>query len=95
DWRLRFIAGPFFSNAYAAFEILAPEDVPENVKELRFLPTRIEDRWYDEQIQILLQKLVQGSGIAAQMPDYENMPMPHAEEQVVFPVNFIGRDKPH
>ncbi|MFN3883763.1 MAG: hypothetical protein ACK4Q4_03260 [Rhodocyclaceae bacterium] len=91
DWRLRFIAGPFFSNAYAAFEILAPEEVPENVKELRFIPTRIDDRWYDEQIQILLQKLVQGSGIAAQMPDYESMPMRHAEEQVVFPVNFIGR----
>ncbi|MDI6748979.1 MAG: hypothetical protein QMD73_02215 [Rhodocyclaceae bacterium] len=92
DWQLRFIAGPFFSNAYAAFEILAPEEVPDSVRELRFLPTRIDSHWYDEQVQILLQKLVQASGIQAQMPDYESMPMRHAEEQVVFPVSFIGRD---
>lgn len=92
DWRLRFIAGPFFSNAYAAFEILTPAEVPASVRELRFMPTRIEEKWYDEQIQILLQKLVQGSGIAAQLPDYENMPMHRADDQVVFPVNFIGRE---
>jgi hypothetical protein len=92
DWQLRFIAGPFFSNAYAAFEILAPEEVPDSVRELRFLPTRIDSHWYDEQVQILLQKLVQASGIQAQMPDYESMPMRHAEEQVVFPVSFIGRN---
>ncbi len=91
DWQLRFIAGPFFSNAYAANEIIAPEEVPDNVRELRYLPTRIEEHWYDEQIQVLIQKLVQGSGIAAQMPDYEHMPTPKAEEQTVFPVNFIGR----
>lgn len=93
DWQLRFIAGPFFSNAYAANEVLAPEEVPDSVRELRYLPTRAEANWYDEQIQILIQKLVQGSGIAAQMPDYESMPVRKAEEQVVFPVNFIGRDE--
>jgi hypothetical protein len=92
DWQLRFIAGPFFSNAYAANEILAPEEVPDSVRELRFLPTRIIDDYYSEQVQVLIQKLVQGSGIAAQMPDYESMPVRKAEEQVVFPVNFIGRD---
>ena len=92
DWQLRFVAGPFFSNAYAANEILAPEEVPDSVRELRYLPTRVEEAWYDEQIQVLIQKLVQGSGIAAQMPDYERMPSRKAEEQVVFPVNFIGRD---
>ena len=92
DWRMRFIAGPFFSNAYAANEILTPEEVPDNVRELRFLPTRIIDDYYSEQIQVLIQKLVQGSGIAAQMPDYESMPVRKAEDQVVFPVNFIGRD---
>lgn len=92
DWQLRFVAGPFFSNAYAANEILAPEEVPDSVRELRYLPTRVEEAWYDEQIQVLIQKLVQGSGIAAQMPDYERMPTRKAEEQVVFPVNFIGRD---
>lgn len=92
DWQLRFIAGPFFSNAYAANEILTPEEVPDSVRELRYLPTHSEVSWYDEQIQVLIQKLVQGSGIAAQMPDYESMPVRKAEEQVVFPVNFIGRD---
>jgi len=92
DWQLRFIAGPFFSNAYAANEILTPEEVPDSVRELRFLPTRIIDDYYSEQVQVLIQKLVEGSGIAAQMPDYESMPVRKAEDQVVFPVNFIGRD---
>lgn len=92
DWQMRFIAGPFFSNAYAANEVLTPEEVPASVRDLRFLPSRIIDDYYSEQIQVLIQKLVQGSGIAAQMPDYEHMPVRKAEEQVVFPVNFIGRD---
>lgn len=91
DWQLRFIAGPFFSAAFAANEVLAPEEVPASVRELRFLPTHPVEDYYCDQIQILLQKLVQGSGIAAQMPDYESMPIRHAEDQVVFPVNFIGR----
>jgi hypothetical protein len=92
DWRMRFIAGPFFSNAYAANEILTPEEVPDSVRELRYLPTGTIDDYYSEQIQVLIQKLVHGSGIAAQLPDYESMPLRKAEEQVVFPVNFIGRD---
>jgi hypothetical protein len=91
DWLLRFVAGPFFSNAYAANEILEPGEVPDSVRELRFLPTRTQESWYEEQIQVLIQKLVQGSGIAAQMPDYESMPARAAEENTVFPVNFIGR----
>lgn len=98
DWQMRFIAGPFFSNAYAANEIIAPEEVPDSVRELRYLPTRSDASWYEEQIQILIQKLVQGSNIDARMPDYASMPSRSAEENVVFPVNFIGREdaaKPH
>jgi hypothetical protein len=97
DWMLRFVAGPFFSNAYAANEILEPGEVPDSVRELRFLPTRSQESWYDEQIQVLIQKLVQSSGISAQMPDYESMPSRAAEEDAVFPVNFIGRGEggPH
>ena len=98
DWQLRFIAGPFFSNAYAANEVLAPDEVPDSVRDLRFMPARTEDAWFDEQIQVLIQKLVQSSSIDAQMPDYASMPGRSAEENVVFPVNFIGRDgtaKPH
>jgi hypothetical protein len=93
DWQMRFIAGPFFSAAYAANEVIAPEEVPDSVRELRFLPTRVVDDWYSEQMQILTQKLVQASAIGAeQMPDYQSMPNRKAEDQVVFPVSFIGRD---
>ncbi|MBS3936187.1 MAG: hypothetical protein KGZ43_08430 [Sulfuritalea sp.] len=92
DWQMRFIAGPFFSAAFAANEVLVPGEVPDSVRALRFMPTRVTDDCYEEQTQVLIQKLVQGSGIAAQLPDYAGMPMRKAEEQVVFPVNFIGRD---
>ena len=93
DWQMRFIAGPFFSAAYAANDIIVPEEVPDSVRELLFMPTRVEEDWYSEQIQILIQKLVQASAIGAeQMPDYQGMPARKAEEQVVFPVSFIGRD---
>lgn len=98
DWQMRFIAGPFFSNAYAANEVLSPDEVPDSVRELRFLPTRTDANWFEEQIQILIQKLVEGSNIDARIPDYAGMPSRSAEENVVFPVNFIGRDdaaKPH
>jgi len=98
SWQLRFIAGPFFSNAYAANECVGPQEVPESVLELRFMPTRIDEKWYDEQIQILIQHLVKHAGIATdQMPDYAAMPARAADSEAVFPVNFIGRGegKPH
>lgn len=91
DWRLRFVAGPFFANVYAANEIVAPEEVPPNVRELRFLPVRFEERWLDEQMQVLVQRLAQASGVSGDMPDYENMPSRAATEETVFPVSFIGR----
>jgi hypothetical protein len=92
DWRLRFIAGPFFSNAYAANEIIAPEEIPDSVRELRYMATRVDESWYDEQIQVLIQKLVKSAGIVAQMPDYESVPTPAAGPEAVFPISFIGRD---
>lgn len=93
DWQLRFIAGPFFSNAYAANEIIAPEETPDSVRELRYMPARVDARWYEEQIQVLIQKLVKSAGIAAeQMPDYESAPTPAAGPEAVFPISFIGRD---
>lgn len=91
-WQLRFIAGPFFSNAYAANECLGPDEIPDSMRDLRFMPTRTEDKWYDEQIQILIQQLVKHAGIATdQMPDYANMPARSADSEAVFPINFIGR----
>lgn len=93
DWQLRFIAGPFFSAAYAANEVLAPGEVPDSVRELRFMPTRLEESWLVEQVQVLIQKLVQAANIhAEQMPDYASMPNRSASEETVFPVSFIGRD---
>lgn len=91
DWRMRFIAGPFFSAAFAAHETLSPEEVPASVRDLRFLPTRCEEAWLADQIQVLIQKLVQGANIDAQMPDYKSIPTKGAGPDVVFPVSFIGR----
>lgn len=94
-YRLRFIAGPFFSAAYAANELYAPADIPERVRELRFMPTRYEEDWLSDQIQLLIQKLMQASGNApAQMPDYQSVAAQRADAEVVFPVAFIGRNDP-
>ncbi len=91
-YRLRFIAGPFFSAAYAANEVYAAADIPERVRELRFIPTRYEEDWLSDQIQLLIQKLMQASGNApAQMPDYQSAPAQRADAATVFPVAFIGR----
>lgn len=93
SYRIRFVAGPFFSNAYGANDVLAPDDVPERVKELRFLPTRVEEDWLGEQIQVLIQKLVQASGQETpQMPDYASAPAVAADRETVFPISFVGRD---
>jgi hypothetical protein len=93
SYQVRFIAGPFFSNAYGANEVMVPAEVPERVKELRFLPTRVDEGWLGEQIQVLIQKLVQASGREApQMPDHARAPGVAANPETVFPVSFIGRD---
>jgi hypothetical protein len=92
DWQMRFIAGPFFANAYAANEILTPEETPDSARGLRYMPTRCEESWYDEQLQVLIQKLVKAAGVVAtQMPDYENTPSRAAGPDAVFPVAFVGR----
>lgn len=96
-WFLRFLAGRFFSGAYAADDVIAAEDVPERVRELRFLPTRFEEDWFSDQIQMLIGKLMSASGSAApHMPDYQSAPQKHAAAEVVFPVSFINAaKKPH
>jgi hypothetical protein len=93
SWRARFVAGPFFANAFAANETLTPDEFPDSVKELRFLPTTVNEDWLVGQVQILIQKLMQASGnLPAEMPDYESQPGKAAEPQTVFPISFIGRD---
>jgi hypothetical protein len=92
-WRVRFVAGPFFSTAFAAHETLGPEEVPEKVKALRFLPTRVEEDWLVGQVQILIQKLMQASGaVPPEMPDYASAPSVGAGPEAVFPISFVGRD---
>jgi hypothetical protein len=95
-YTMRFLAGRFFSGAYAADDVIEAEDIPERVRELRFLPTRFEEDWFSDQIQVLIGKLMSASGSAApHMPDYENAPQKHAAAEVVFPVTFIDAKKPH
>lgn len=92
-WTLRFIAGPFFSAAYAANDIIPNDEIPDRVRELLFVPTRCEEDWLSDQLQVLLGKLTQAAGIGEQMPDY-NAPPAKAAADVVFPISFIGQDKP-
>jgi hypothetical protein len=92
-YRMHFVAGPFFAAVFAANETLAADEIPERVKELRFLPTRYEEDWLVGQVQILIQKLMHASGqMPAYMPDYEAMPGHGAGPEAVFPVSFIGKD---
>jgi len=94
-WTLRFIAGPFFSSAYAANDIIPAEEIPDRVRELLFMPTRCDEAWLTDQLQVLLGKLTQAAGIGEQMPDYGSQAARGAGPEAVFPVSFIGRDKPH
>jgi hypothetical protein len=90
--RLRFVAGPFFSSAFAAHETIPTDEIPDSVRALRFMPTCCEDDWLSGQIQVLIQKLVKAAGVdSAHMPDYENTPTHGAGPEAVFPISFIGR----
>jgi hypothetical protein len=94
DLRLRFIAGPFFSAAYAANDVIPSDEIPDSVRELRFMPTRCEEDWFSDQVQVLIQKLVKAAGVNTdQMPNYQNMPSHGAGPEAVFPVSFIGHDE--
>lgn len=91
-YRVRFVAGPFFSQAFAANDIIAPGDVPERLRELRYLPTQLDEQWLDGQVQILIQKLMQAAGRETpQMPDYASAPAIAVPSEAVFPISFVGR----
>ena len=95
-WTLRFIAGPFFSAAYAANDIIPAEEIPDRVRELLFMPTRCDESWLTDQLQVLLGKLTQAAGIGEQMPDYGSQPAKGSGPEAVFPIAFIGGSKkPH
>lgn len=96
DVQLRFIAGPFFSAAYAANETLDADEAPESVRELRYLITRCEESWLSDQVQILLQRLIKAAGIGDErLPNYAAQPLHGAGPDAVFPISFIGQKEIH
>jgi hypothetical protein len=93
SWRARFVAGPFFANVFAANETMTADEVPDSVKGLRYLPTRVEEDWLVGQVQVLIQKLMQANGnLPAEMPDYASQPGIGAGPEAVFPISFVGRN---
>ena len=94
DFQLRFVAGPFFSAAFAANETIPAAEIPPSVEELRFMPSTCQEEWFTAQVQVLINQLVNAAGVStAQMPDYLNAPSKAAAPEVVFPMAFIERKK--
>ena len=94
DFQLRFIAGPFFSAAFAANETVAADEIPASVEELSFMPTTCQEEWFSGQVQVLINQLMNAAGAApTQMPDYLSMPSKGAGPEAVFPMTFIERKK--
>ena len=92
DFQLRFVAGPFFSAAYAANETIAADEIPASIEELRFMPTTCQEEWFSAQVQVLINQLMNAAGaLPAQMPDYLSIPKKAAAPEVVFPMAFIER----
>lgn len=93
--RLRFVAGPFFSAALAANEVLGEDEVPDRVRELLFTRTTFSEEWLSDQVQVLVGRLVKAAELASpEMPNYLEMPARAAAPEVVFPISQIGRANP-
>ena len=93
--KVRFIAGPFFSGALAANEILADDDITDAVRELLFMPTSFSEDWLSGQIQVLIARLVQAAEVVApDMPNYLDAKARTAASEVTFPIRLIGRAQP-
>ncbi len=94
-FRVRFLAGPFFSAALAADEVYPGDEVPERVRELQFLPSVWQEEWCSEQIQDLIARLVRASSVSVpHLPDYLAAPARSASPDVSFPVSWIGGRTP-
>jgi hypothetical protein len=92
DFLLRFIAGPFFTRGLAADETLAGDEIPAYVRELRFMATEFSEAWLDDQLQVVVSRLVRAAGIAAaQMPEYPPAAPQTPPPEVVFPLHLVGR----
>lgn len=92
--RIRFIAGPFFSAALAANEVLADDEIGDGVRALLFMPTTFSEDWLSDQIQVLVTRLVRAAEIVApDMPNYLDATV-RAAPEVTFPIRSIGRAPP-
>lgn len=93
--KIRFVAGPFFSAALAANEVLADDEIGEGLRELLFMPSTFSEDWLSDQIQVLVARLVQAAEIVApEMPNYLEAKARTAAPEVVFPIRSIGRASP-
>lgn len=90
--KVRFVAGPFFSAALAANEVLDDDQISESIRDLLFMPTSFSEDWLSDQIQILISRLMQAAAIVApDMPDYLEAKARTAAPEVTFPIRSIGR----
>lgn len=93
--KIRFIAGPFFSAALAANEVLADDEISDGLRELLFMPSTFSEDWLSDQIQVLVARLVKASEIVApDMPNYLDAAARTAAPEVTFPIRSIGRASP-
>ena len=92
---VRFIAGPFFSAALAANEVLADDEIGDGLRGMLFMPTSFSEDWLSDQIQVLIARLMQAAAIVApDMPDYLEAKARTAAPEVTFPIRSIGRAPP-
>lgn len=91
DCVLRFIAGPFFTRGLAADETLGRDEIPAYVRELRFRPTEFSESWLEDQLQVVVSRLVRAAGIEAQMPEYPPAAPPAPPPEAVVPLHLVGR----
>ncbi|MCS7101988.1 MAG: hypothetical protein NZL99_09860 [Burkholderiaceae bacterium] len=94
DCVLRFLAGPFFTRGLAADETLTREEIPAYVRELRFMPTQFSEAWLEDQLQVIVSRLVRAAGIPAQMPEYPAAAPPKPPAEAVVPLHLVGRAPP-
>lgn len=93
--KFRFLAGPFFSGALAANEVLADEQITAGLRELLFMPSSFSEEWLSDQIQVLIARLMQAAEIVApEMPNYLDQKLRAAAPEVTFPISSIGRAPP-
>jgi len=60
-YRLHYVAGPFYYRVYVEDEIFLPEEVPQAVKSMRFLPSAYKEDLFEAQLQDTIKFLMENS----------------------------------